>query len=47
VHRDVLEQLLEVLGARDEVRLAVELDEHADLAAGVDVVADCAFVGGA
>src|SRR5882757_2092088 len=34
VHRDVLEQLLEVLGAGDEVALAIELDQHADLAAG-------------
>ena len=42
-----LEQGLEVVGARDEVRLAVELDEHADLAAHVDVGADEALTGGA
>ena len=47
VHRDVLEQLLEVLGARHEVALAVDFDQHADLAAGMDVGAHCAFVGGA
>ena len=34
------DELLEVVGARDEVGLAVHLDEHADLAAHVDVVAD-------
>ncbi len=43
---DFLEQRLEVVGARDEVRLAVELDEHADLAAHVDVGADEAFARG-
>ena len=47
MHGDVLEQLLEVLGAGHEVGLAVELDEHADLAAGVDVGSDGALVGGA
>src|SRR5262249_24342318 len=45
VHRDFLRQALEVLGPRHEVRLAVDLDEHADLAAHVDVAADEAFVG--
>src|SRR6201999_2243046 len=47
VHRDVLEQLLEVLSAGNEIALAVELDEYADLAAGVDVGAHSAFVSGA
>ena len=47
MHGDVLEQLLEVVGAGDEVGLAVELEEDADLAAGVDVGSDCALVGGA
>ena len=47
VHGDVLEELLEVIGAGYEIAFAVELDEHADLAAGVDVGADGAFVGGA
>jgi hypothetical protein len=37
MHRDVFEQLLEVLRARDEVRLAVELEQNADLAAGVNI----------
>ena len=36
-------ELLEVVGAGDEVGLAVDLDQHADLAAGVDVRADDAF----
>src|SRR5262249_61638172 len=40
VHGDVLDQLLEGLGAGDEVGLAVDLDEDADLPAGVDVGAD-------
>ena len=35
------------VGAGDEVALAVEFDQHADLAAGVDVGAHRAFVGGA
>ena len=47
VHGDVLEELLEVLGAGDEVGLAVELKQDADLAAGVDVGPHCALVGGA
>ena len=47
MHGDVLEELLEILGAGDEVGLAVDLDEDADFAAGVDVLADRAFVGGA
>ncbi len=36
-----------MLVARDEVGLAVDLDQHADFAAGVDVRADEPFVGGA
>ena len=47
VHGDVAEQLLEVVGAGDKVGLAVEFEENADLSAGVDVGADCAFIGGA
>jgi hypothetical protein len=47
VHGDVLEQRLEVVGAGDEVGLAVDFEQHADLAAGVDVGADRALVGGA
>ena len=47
VHGDVVHQFLEVVGAGDEVALAVDLDQHADLAAGVDVAGDRAFAGGA
>ena len=43
MHGDVLDQLLEALGARHEVGLAVDLDQDADLAAGVDVGADHAL----
>ena len=38
--REVPDELLELLVAGDEVGLAVDLDEHADPAAGVDVAAD-------
>ncbi len=37
LHGQVLDELLEVRRARDEVRLAVHLEEHADLAPRVDV----------
>jgi hypothetical protein len=47
VHRDLLDEVLEVVGARHEVRLAVDLDEHADAAAHVDVAADDALRRGA
>jgi hypothetical protein len=47
VHRDVLQQLLEVLGAGHKVALAVQLEQHADLAAGMDIGAHRALVGGA
>ena len=40
-------ELLEVVGARDEIGLAVHLDQDADLAAGVDVRADHTLGGGA
>jgi hypothetical protein len=39
-------QLLKVVGAGDKVGLTVELDQHADLAAGVQVGAYRALVGG-
>src|SRR5215218_5843849 len=39
LHREVLDELLELVGPRDEVRLAVDLDEHAEAAARVDVAA--------
>ncbi len=47
VHRDVAAQLDETFVARDEVGLAVDLDEHADLAAGMDVARDAPFIGDA
>ena len=40
MHGDVAHQLLERVGAGDEVGLAVDLDEDADLAAAVNVGAD-------
>src|SRR5581483_10144654 len=40
LHRDVFEQRLEFRRARDEIRLAVQLDHDTDLAASVDVRAD-------
>src|SRR3954451_19346412 len=45
VHRDVTREVLEVVVAGDEVRVAVDLDEHADLAVGVDVGGDRALGG--
>ena len=43
VHRDVADQLLELIRLGDEVGLAVDLDQDADLATGVDVGADYAL----
>ena len=43
--REVADELLELVGAGDEVGLAVDLDEHADPAAGVDVARDEALAG--
>ena len=43
VQRDLLREILEVVGARDEVRLAVDLDQHADLAVVMDVARDQAL----
>ena len=45
LHGQVLHQFLKVLGARHEIGLAVDFDQHADLRAGVDVVADDALLG--
>ena len=39
LHREVPDELLELVRAGDEVGLAVDLDQHADAAAGVDVAA--------
>ena len=43
VDRDLAGELLEVVVAGDEVGLALDLDQHADLAAGVDVGGDDAL----
>ena len=43
MHRDVMRKLLERVRARHEVRLAVQLHEHADFSAGVNVAADEPF----
>src|SRR6185436_4942574 len=43
--QDVLNQLLEVVGARDEVRLAVDLDEDAARVILGDAIADQALAG--
>src|SRR5258706_4525938 len=45
VQRDVLGEGDEVLVARDEVGVAVDLDEHADLAVGMDVGLDGPLAG--
>ncbi len=45
LHGEVPDELLELVRARDEVRLAVDLDQDADAAAGVDVAADEALAG--
>src|SRR4051812_16247842 len=43
--REVAHQLLELVRARHEVRLAVDLDEHADAPAGMDVARHEALAG--
>ena len=45
VHGDIVHQFLEVVGAGHEIALAVDLHQHADLAAGVDVACHRAFAG--
>src|SRR5437660_2829164 len=45
VHGDVVRKLLKCFRARHEVRLAVQLHDHADLSASVDVAAHQAFAG--
>ncbi len=47
VHRDVFEQFLKVGSAGHKVALAVELDQHSDFAAGVNIGAYRALVGSA
>ena len=45
MHGQVLGQLLELIGARHEVGLAVQLDQRRNLAAAMDVGADQPFIG--
>ncbi len=45
MHRDLADQRLEIVGARDEIRFAVDLDQHADLTTLVYVVPDQALCG--
>ena len=45
MHGDVVHQFLEVIGAGHKVTLAIHFDEHADLASGVNVAGDGAFLG--
>ena len=45
LHGEVADELLELVGAGHEVGLAVDLDQHADAAAGVDVAGDEALAG--
>ena len=47
MHRDVVAEALEVIGAGNEIAFAIDFDEHADFTAGVNVVADHAFASGA
>src|SRR5215472_8947109 len=45
MHRDVVQQFLEIVGARHEIALAVYFDKHTNLAAGMDVVRHRPFAG--
>src|SRR5262245_19957542 len=45
VHGDILDQVLEVVGAGHEVALAIDFHEHADLPAGMNVAGNRAFAG--
>ncbi len=45
MHGDIVHQLLEVFGARDEIALAIYFDEHTDLAAGMNVAGHRSFAG--
>ena len=46
VHGDIVDQFLEVVRARHEVRFAIDFDHHAELSAGMDVRADQALARG-
>src|SRR5579884_1373576 len=43
VHGDIVREIVKTLGARDEIGLAIDLHEHADLPARVDITADESF----
>ncbi len=45
LHGQVLHQFLKVIGARHEIGFAIDFDQHADLRAGMNVVADHALLG--
>ena len=45
VHGDVVAKLLKFIGARHEIRLAIDFHEHTNLAARVDVTAHEPFAG--
>jgi hypothetical protein len=45
VHGEVVTKALESFGARDEVAFTIELDDHADFSAGMNVVSDETFGG--
>ena len=47
MHGEILDELLKLFAARDEISFAVYLDEHADFATHVDVRTDDAFCGDA
>ncbi len=45
VHGHVVAKLFERIRARDEIAFAIDFDDHADFAAGMNIVADQAFGG--
>ena len=45
VHRQIVAQLLEIVGAGHEIGFAIHFHHHADFSAGVNVVADQSFAG--
>ena len=47
VHRDIVHQFLEIVGARHEIALAIDFHHHAELTAVVNVGADETLFSGA
>ena len=45
MHGHVVAKLLEFIGARHEIGFAIDFHEHADLSAGVNVIAHQTFAG--